>query len=212
QQFLRRDLVSQVGRLEKARRKEERASTHEVVLFLGGVAQRRERRTKGLERLKTMFNVTPKDMDDIVDLNAVALQTQAQTTTKQQATAEEVADDEGSESEISMGSYQSGSSLLPAANGDNVVSLVQETNGQQESERQGEPAEHDIDVKQDQPEASQDRRVSAPDVVVTEEPAVTVVTESPVQETEEESGGGGISSRPPSVPPSRGESPSSDIG
>nr|XP_045609029.1 mediator of RNA polymerase II transcription subunit 15-like [Procambarus clarkii] len=114
---IRRALVTRLRCLEVARQHRDRARAHSVVLFLADAARRREARGARLARLFTMFKVKPAENAVGVDaLHPPTQRTQEQQKQQQQQQQEPTAQANSStESEMSVGSYQSSSlSQCPA--------------------------------------------------------------------------------------------------
>ncbi|ROT85681.1 hypothetical protein C7M84_009003 [Penaeus vannamei] len=106
---IRRTLVSELRRLEKGRRRAERSHAQQVVLFLAGASQRRDARTAHLARLNKMFRVKQTENESGTDSEGAG---PANSST---------------ESEVSVGSYQSSSLSQGGAPADRAALWVADT-------------------------------------------------------------------------------------
>nr|XP_053655820.1 histone H3.v1-like [Cherax quadricarinatus] len=153
-QSIRRTLKEELKKVENERRRRESAHAHKIVLFLAGTAQRREARSRRLTRLFTMFKVKPVENEVGVDALRPPKQQQQQ---QQELTAHA---NSSTESEISVGSYQS-SGLSQTA--ERAALWISNTPMRQRA--------LSVDVPTDVPPDTPRRR-SAPEVVVTHVPLV----------------------------------------
>lgn len=151
--YIRRSLLAQLKRLERERQREERAHAQEVVLYLSNTAHHRERRSRHLARLFTMFRVKPFENEVGVESILTPVQQQQQQQIQQEPTAQA---NSSTESEISVGSYQSSS--LSQGPAERAALWVADTPRRQRALSVDVPTE----APQDTP-----RRRSAPEVVVT---------------------------------------------